>query len=88
MATRRELKAAIGERYREAVGRERRQVLDEFIGRPPPTAASAPGAPPRRRSAASSWWPDHERPMQHPQRVFAVIARYPAVLGSFGEQAL
>jgi hypothetical protein len=31
MATRRELKAAIGERYREAVGRERRQILEEFV---------------------------------------------------------
>jgi hypothetical protein len=30
MATRKELKAAIGERYRAAVGRERRQILEEF----------------------------------------------------------
>jgi hypothetical protein len=30
MATRRELKAAIGQRYRAAGGWERRQLLDEF----------------------------------------------------------
>ena len=31
MATRRELKTAIGERYRAAAGRERRRILDEFV---------------------------------------------------------
>jgi len=31
MATRKELKAAIGERYRAAAGRERRQILEEFV---------------------------------------------------------
>ena len=30
MATRRELKEAIGQRYRAAGGWERRQILDEF----------------------------------------------------------
>jgi hypothetical protein len=31
MATRRELIAAIGQRYRGSVGDERRRILDEFV---------------------------------------------------------